>query len=94
MSFPSDIEGLSKAVAGILRERRLAAGLTLTDVAQRAGLTRQMVGFVEKGTRIPSLHTFARLAVGLGVSPAALLQEAEAKAGFQNQRVIGTKDGG
>ena len=85
---------MSEAVAEILRERRLAAGLSLTDVAQRAGLTRQMVGFVEKGTRVPSLHTFARLAVGLGMSPSALLQEAETKAGFPSPpaRELGVSD--
>ena len=75
-------ESLSKAVASLLLERRLAAGFSMTDVAATSGLTRQMVGFVEKGSRNPSIDTLTKLAIALKTSPSVLLREAEKRCSF------------
>ena len=83
-SSPSDKSiSLCEAMAELLREKRMEAGLSLTDVAAASGLTRQMVGFVEKGTRDPSLHTVAKLAVALKTSPSLLLRKAERRCSFK-----------
>ena len=82
MKTADKTSSLCKAVATILMEKRLAAGLSMTEMALAASLTRQMVGFVEKGTRVPSLDTFARLAIALKTSPSALLGEAEKRCSF------------
>ncbi len=69
-------------MAEILREKRLKAGLSMTDVAAGSGLARQMVGFVEKGARVPSLDTLAKLAIALKIKPSELLEEAETRCQF------------
>jgi transcriptional regulator with XRE-family HTH domain len=53
-----------------VRRRREALGLTLEELAERAGLTPNYVGTVETGKRDPSLSTVLALAKGLRVPPA------------------------
>lgn len=73
---------LCEALAEILREKRLAAGLSLTKAEELAGVTRQMISFVEKGTREPSVVILAKLAHALKTMPSALLMEAEKRSKF------------
>lgn len=58
---------------GRLRALRLAAGLTVPALAQRANLTRQAVHAIEAGTRAPSLETARLLCRALGASLDALV---------------------
>jgi transcriptional regulator with XRE-family HTH domain len=64
-------------VARLLREKREAAGLSMTRLAESAGLSHQMVSYVERGMRIPSLDTLLRMTDALGVDLAVLLAEAQ-----------------
>lgn len=56
-----------------IRRRRQGAGLTIEQLAERAGLTPNYVGTVEIGDRDPSLSTIMALARALGVAPGELL---------------------
>ncbi|HET9954901.1 MAG TPA: helix-turn-helix transcriptional regulator [Polyangiaceae bacterium] len=56
-----------------VRRRRAALGLTLEQLAERAGLTPNYIGTVENGRRDPSLSTVLALARGLGAAPGELL---------------------
>lgn len=56
-----------------IRALRLEKGWTQDKLAERADLTSEAVTRVERGVRIPTLKTVAKLAYGLGVSPAVLL---------------------
>ena len=49
-----------------LRSLREAAGLSVAALAEAAGLTRQMIRYLEIGERTPSLDTLRRLATALG----------------------------
>jgi transcriptional regulator with XRE-family HTH domain len=68
---------LCKAFADLLLERRKSLGLSHQKVAERAGITRPMVSFVERSKRIPTLDTVSRLATALGSTSAQLVAEAE-----------------
>ena len=48
-----------------IRARRKALGLTLTEVAERAGLSQQYVSNLEKGHRNPSLAALRSIATAL-----------------------------
>jgi DNA-binding XRE family transcriptional regulator len=48
-------------VARILREERVRNGLSMTVLAQRAGLSQAMISFVEREIRNPSLDTLLRI---------------------------------
>lgn len=58
-----------------LRQLRRARGLTLQDVASRAGLAVSTVSKVERGLMAPTYDRFSQLAEGLGVDIAELFSE-------------------
>jgi len=58
-----------------LRALRRARGLTLQDVASRAGLAVSTVSKVERGLMAPTYDRFSQLADGLGVDIAELFSE-------------------
>jgi len=60
-----------------VRRRRLAAGLSQENLAERAGLHPTYVSMVERGVRNPTLDVAARIAKSLKVGLPQLIQEAE-----------------
>ncbi len=56
-----------------LREHRTRAGLSQEALASACRLHRTEISLLERGEREPRLSTLVRLAEGLGVAPAALL---------------------
>ena len=67
---------LSERVVRLLRDERKRQGLSKYAVEQQSGISQQMVGYVERGLRRPSLETALRMADGLGVDLADIIKEA------------------
>ncbi|WP_071972929.1 helix-turn-helix domain-containing protein [Sulfitobacter alexandrii] len=64
-----------KAVVGRnVKQHREAKGLSQEQLAFEADLHRTYVSGVERGVRNPTIAIVARLAIALGVQPAALLE--------------------
>lgn len=55
-----------------LHYHRVKAGLSLQQLADRAGLARSYVGFLENGTKPRTATATVRLAAALGIDPAEL----------------------
>ena len=55
------------AIAAALRRERERAGLSLSEVARRAGLAKSTLSQLESGTGNPSVETLWSLGVALGV---------------------------
>jgi transcriptional regulator with XRE-family HTH domain len=53
---------ISSGVARLVRQERLKRALSLNILAKRAGLSRQMVSYIEQEKRNPSLETLLRIA--------------------------------
>ena len=68
-SVPTDHlhEAICSQVARLLKEERQRRGLSLNLLAEKAGLSRQTITFVEQELRIPSLETLLRITTALGV---------------------------
>ena len=60
-------EAISSQVARLLKEEREKSGLSLNVVAQKAGLSRQTVSYVEQEVQSPTLDTLLRIGSALGV---------------------------
>lgn len=60
-------------IAASLRAERVRAGLSLTEVARRAGLAKSTLSQLESGTGNPSLETLWALCVALEIPFARLL---------------------
>ncbi len=65
---PPPIEPLwREAVGQTLREERQQAGRTLSDVAERAGVSTQYLSEVERGRKEPSSEVLGAVAGALGL---------------------------
>ena len=64
-------------VAELLRQERCRQELSLSTVATRAGLSYQMISYVERGLRVPGLDTLLRIASALQLDAADLLRQAQ-----------------
>ncbi len=60
-------EIISSKVSETFRDERRKRGLSMTETAQRAGLSQQMVSYVERGLRNPTLDTMLRISDALGI---------------------------
>lgn len=69
--------GIEIRFGRVLRDARMAAGLSQPELAQRAGLHRNYLGEVERGAKCPSLCAVDALATALGVPASKLVEEAE-----------------
>jgi len=58
-----------------LRACRISAHVTQEELAERAGLHRTAIGFLERGARTPRVDTLLRLCAALAVEPADLLAD-------------------
>ncbi len=65
---------VAERLAENLARRRQAAGLSQEELAARASVNRSVVSLIESRKRMPRVDTLVKLAGGLGVSPAALLE--------------------
>ena len=71
------LEMVANAVAAQLRRERLRRKLSMNAVAERGGLSQQMVSYVERGLRNPTLETLLRMAVALDIDLAKLIATAQ-----------------
>lgn len=68
---------ISKAFGKIVKERRIALGLTQESLAEKAGLHPTHIGLIERGRRNPSLDVADKVAKALGEKLSNLIREAE-----------------
>lgn len=67
-------------VARVLHEARVKKGMSMTDLAAGAGLSRAMISFVEREIRNPTLDTLLRMTEVLELRFADVIQIAESRA--------------
>ncbi|HTV41497.1 MAG TPA: helix-turn-helix transcriptional regulator [Candidatus Sulfotelmatobacter sp.] len=69
-------ENISSEVARLLKEEREKRQISLNLLAQKAGVNRQSVAFIEQGLRNPTLNTLFRLTLALEVEPEDIIGRA------------------
>jgi len=69
-------QAVCSRVAKILRQEREKRGLSMNVVAERAGLSQQMVSYVEREMRNPTLETLLRMAAAIEVDFAKVMRQA------------------
>ncbi len=63
-------------IAKALRDTRVRKRMSMSAVAERAGLSQQMVSYVERQMRMPTLDTLLRMSEALAIDPSELLRKA------------------
>jgi transcriptional regulator with XRE-family HTH domain len=71
------VDTLSAALGEVIRRHRVVRRLSQEQLAERAGLHRTHISYVERGLRSPKIEVLARIAAGLDVPTWQLLREAE-----------------
>jgi transcriptional regulator with XRE-family HTH domain len=74
-------QAMASQVARILRVERQKLGLSLSTLGERAGLSYQMISYVEREMRSPTLDTLLRITGALHVSLAEVMRRAEKASG-------------
>ncbi len=69
-------QATSTNVARLLRKERIRRGLSMNHVAKKSGLSQQMVSYVERGMRNPTLDTLLRIASVLDIDLWKLIKHA------------------
>lgn len=72
---------LERYVGNTIRDLRRAHGLTIADIAERAGISRGMLSRIETGQAASSLEGLNRIARALGVSLSTLFRNFEVDGG-------------
>jgi len=73
-------DAISAQVARLLKEERERCGLSLNVLAQKAGLSRQAISYVEQGVQSPTLDTLLRITGALGVELESVIERARERA--------------
>ena len=76
-----NVRALCVKVISLLKQERERRKLSKYYVAQESGLSPQMVAYVENGDRNPTLETVLRMAKGLDVDLAKIINRARKAAG-------------
>lgn len=77
MSVQKHEQRICTAVARILREERLKKKLSLNILAAKAGLSYQIISYMERELRTPKLDTLARITFALGIDLSEVIKRAE-----------------
>jgi len=63
----------------VIREERLARGISQYVLADEGGISREMLRLVENGSSVPTLETLARICEVLKMRMSELLRKAEGR---------------
>jgi transcriptional regulator with XRE-family HTH domain len=69
-------QAVCSRVAQTLRREREKRGLSMNRVAERAGLSQQIVSYVERGMRNPTLETLLRITAAIEIDVVEVLRQA------------------
>ena len=70
-------EKICSAVSRILQEERVKQKLSLNALAAKAGLSYQIISYIEREMRTPKLDTLARITFALEIKLSDVLKRAE-----------------
>lgn len=71
----TSIDAAEKRFAERLREEREKAHISQLDLGMKAGLSLNLVNFIETGKRRPNLHSILKICEALAINPAVLFTD-------------------
>lgn len=69
-----EISAQIKHIIKRIREEREKQGISQMDLSYKAGLSQNLVNYIETGKRTPNLYTILSICGALQISPAALFE--------------------
>jgi transcriptional regulator with XRE-family HTH domain len=87
--FEEKIEMQSRQVVLRLKEEREKARISQMDLSFKAGLSQNLINYIENGKRNPSLHTLLRICDALQIDPARLFFATDEERKLAQETIIG-----
>ncbi|MDR0642833.1 MAG: helix-turn-helix domain-containing protein [Treponema sp.] len=85
----AEFEEQVKRLVSRIREEREKARLSQMDLSFKAGLSQNLVNYVENGRRTPNLYTIFRICKALQIEPASLFADSEEDRSAAREIIIG-----
>jgi DNA-binding XRE family transcriptional regulator len=73
-------DAISSHVASILKEEREKRDLSLKKLAEKSGISRQAISYVEQEVQSPSLDTMLRIALAMNADLSKIISRAQKRA--------------
>ncbi len=70
-------EEIQNALSVVIKRQRDKKGISQFDLAVGSDLHRTMIEFIERRKRMPTIHSFLKIAEALDTSPSSLMKELE-----------------
>lgn len=77
MDRSNTVENLNEIIAGNLKRLRKEKELTLDEVSEITGVSKSMLGQIERGESTPSVATLWKISTGMKISFTSLMREEE-----------------
>lgn len=74
MEYQEEVTAQIKHITQRLREEREKQRISQIDLSFKAGLSQNLVNYIETGKRTPNLHTILSLCNALEINPAILFE--------------------
>jgi transcriptional regulator with XRE-family HTH domain len=68
------MDDLARSLGSNIRRQRISCCFTQEELSARAGIHYTFLGHIERGNKLPSLPTLARLAQALGATLSSILK--------------------
>jgi len=94
MQEHNDIENLNAIISANLKRLRREKGLTLDTLAEMTGVSKSMLGQIERGESAPSVATLWKISTGMKISFTSLMVENKQEAQIiDNEDIIPLNNG-
>jgi transcriptional regulator with XRE-family HTH domain len=84
----AEFEEQVKRIVSRIREEREKARLSQMDLAFKAGLSQNLVNYIENGRRTPNLFTILKLCKALQIAPSSLFADSDAERTAARETII------
>jgi transcriptional regulator with XRE-family HTH domain len=77
-----------KRIVSRIKEEREKARLSQMDLSLMAGLSQNLVNYIENGRRTPNLYTILKICKVLQIEPASLFTDSDAERSAARETII------
>ena len=82
------MDNLNHMIGNRLREIRMKRGLSLDEVSRLTGVSKAMLGQIERAKSVPTVSTLWKIATGLKVSFSLFMEETQDTLKVINQKKL------
>lgn len=80
-----NVTDAEKIIISRLKAERERQKLSQLEVAYRSGVSQNMIAYIEKGKRTPTISTMLKICYALEMNPSDLFKEDHSKEDIKNQ---------